>query len=74
VPKRPTEELAQAPAVDFEGCYQQRAGGGSGGSSREADLLVMSVDGKGIVMRHEDLREETQRRAQRSAAQAAKPA
>jgi hypothetical protein len=29
----------------------------------KADLLVMSADGKGIVMRHEDLRQQTRQRA-----------
>jgi hypothetical protein len=30
------------------------------------DLLVISADGKGIVMRHEDLREGTKRAAEKS--------
>lgn len=31
------------------------------------DLLIISTDGKGIVMRHEDLRESTRRAAEKSA-------
>lgn len=62
VPKRQAEELAQVLAQDFSAFYQQREIVGTRKS--KSDLLVMSVDGKGIVMRREDLRESTQRRAQ----------
>lgn len=60
VPKRQAEELARQLAVDFDAFYAQRPiepGSDDG-------LLVMSADGKGIVMRHEDLREQTRQRAE----------
>ena len=60
--KRQVEELAVRAAQDFDAFYEQRA------ASRDpkADLLILSTDGKGIVMRHEDLREGTRLAAERS--------
>jgi hypothetical protein len=63
VPKRQAEQLTVRAAVDFDAFYAQRA------AQEVADttgLLVMSVDGKGIVMRKQDLREETRRRAEQA--------
>jgi hypothetical protein len=60
VPKRQTEQLSRAISVDFDEFYaRQRMEVGSG-------LLVMSVDGKGVVMRHQDLREATRKAAEKS--------
>lgn len=60
--KRQVEELAIRSAVDFDAFYQ--------GSVREPcgidDVLVLSCDGKGIVMRPEALREATRRTAAKS--------
>jgi hypothetical protein len=64
VPKRQAEQLVVNAARDFEEFYSQRA---LRGPERTADLLVLSVDGKGIVMRKQDLRAETRQRAQNSA-------
>lgn len=60
VPKRQVEELAVRAAQDFDGFYLGRA------LEAEAtrDLLVLSFDGKGIAMRHEDLREATRKAAE----------
>ncbi len=62
IAKRQVEELTVRAAQDFDAFYEQRA------QSRDPseDLLVISTDGKGIVMRHEDLREGTKRAADRS--------
>lgn len=62
IAKRQVEELAIRAAEDFDAFYEQRA------SARDPanDLLVISTDGKGIVMRHEDLREGTRRAAEKS--------
>ncbi len=51
VPKRQVEELVVRAAQDFDAFYEQQ-------SAREASgsLLVLSFDGKGVVMRREDLR------------------
>ena len=60
VPKRQTEQLARAISVDFDAFYaSQPREVGTG-------LLVMSVDGKGVVMRHQDLREATRKAAEKS--------
>ncbi len=61
IAKRQVEELAVRAAQDFEMFYEHKA------AARDSknDLLVISTDGKGIVMRHEDLREHTQKAAER---------
>lgn len=60
VPKRQTEQLSRAISVDFEEFYaSQPMEAGTG-------LLVMSVDGKGVVMRKQDLREGTRKAAEKS--------
>jgi hypothetical protein len=60
VPKRQTEQLSRAISVDFDAFYaSQPREVGTG-------LLVMSVDGKGVVMRHQDLREATRKAAEKS--------
>ena len=50
--KRQVEELAQIAAVDFEDFYEKRRPA----RSERGDLLVISADGKGIVMRPDALR------------------
>ena len=60
--KRQVEELAVRAAQDFEAFYEQRAAA----RDPKDDLLVISTDGKGVVMRHEDLREGTRRAAAKS--------
>ncbi len=60
--KRQVEELAVRAAVDFDAFYEHRAASRDGGD----DLLVISTDGKGVVMRHEDLREGTRKAAEKS--------
>lgn len=62
VPKRQVEELAVRAAQDFEPFYEDRkAQAPEPGSGA---LLVLSADGKGVVMRTEDLREETRNAAE----------
>jgi hypothetical protein len=61
LPKRQSEQVAVKIAQDFEAFYDLRQA-----QEREvsADLLVLTTDGKGIVMRQEDLREATRKAAQ----------
>lgn len=59
IAKRQVEELAVRAAQDFDAFYELR----EAPKSSPDDLLVLSTDAKGIVMRHEDLRPETQKRA-----------
>ena len=60
--KRQAEELAIRSAVDFEAFYQASARE----PCRIEDVLVLSCDGKGIVMRPEGLREATRRESEKS--------
>lgn len=62
VAKRQPEELAVAAATDFEAFYESR----HKAQQKSADsLLIISVDGKGIVMRQESLREATRKSAEK---------
>ncbi len=63
VPKRQVEGLAQRAAVDFEAFYEQAERARAGPD----DVLVISADGKGIVMRPEALRPGTAKAAAESA-------
>ncbi|MEU5438201.1 ISKra4 family transposase [Streptomyces sp. NPDC020719] len=62
VGKRQVEHLVQAAAVDVAAFYAARTAPPSGAST----LLVLSVDGKGIVMRPGHLREATRKAAERA--------
>jgi hypothetical protein len=59
VPKRQVEELALRAAQDFDAFYEQRETEPAAAGS----LLVLSFDGKGVVMRPEDLRPATRQKA-----------
>jgi len=63
VGKRQAEELTARAAKDFESFYERR---GSDGPEATEDLLVLSLDGKGIVMLEDALREATRRAAARA--------
>jgi hypothetical protein len=69
VPKRQVEELVVRAARDFDAFYDHKQERQIEGCTRDHrdKLVVLSTDGKGIVMRHEALREETRERAERSA-------
>jgi hypothetical protein len=62
VPKRQFEELVIRAAQDFEAFYTGRQTRARA-DPHTAPILVLTVDGKGVVMRPEDLREPTQRAA-----------
>ncbi len=62
VPKRQTEELVMGAARDFDAFYQMRQAQPAQGEQK-GSLMVLSVDGKGVVMRTEDLREQTRKAA-----------
>jgi hypothetical protein len=61
VHKRQVEELARAAAQDFDAFYAQRIPDATCISDR--DVVVITTDAKGIVVRPEDLREATRRAA-----------
>ena len=60
IPKRQAEELVAEASIDFDTYYAQR----SLTAIQPAEtLLVLRQDGKGIVMRHDDLRDATRKAA-----------
>lgn len=63
IAKRQVEELAIRAARDFDAFYEARAAS----QASQEDLLIISTDAKGVVMRHEDLREGTRRAAEKNA-------
>jgi hypothetical protein len=65
VPKRQIEELSVRAAVDFEGFYADRRAQ-SDLVEPTRDPLVMTFDGKGIVMVPEDLRPATKKAANKA--------
>jgi hypothetical protein len=62
VPKRQIEELARLAAQDFDAFYELRQAQPAA-IAPPASIMVMSVDGKGVVMRPQDLREQTRKAA-----------
>jgi hypothetical protein len=62
VPKRQIEELVMRAAQDFDAFYEMRQRQPTVGE-HTGSILVMSVDGKGVVMRMQDLREQTRKAA-----------
>jgi hypothetical protein len=62
--KRQVEQLARRAAVDVEAFYDQRVHQ----QAEPGDALVISCDGKGIVMRPEALREKTKKAAEAATA------
>ncbi len=66
VARRQSEELAIKAAVDFEDFYAARAEvAGTLALAGRGSILVLSADAKGLAMRHEDLRDETRRAAEK---------
>ncbi len=63
IPKRQAEELVVEASTDFAAFYAQRA---ITPVQSPSTVLVMSQDGKGIVLRHDDLREATRKAAEKA--------
>lgn len=64
VPKRQTQELAVRAAKDFDSFYNRRAVLAAIEPGPSDALVVLTADGKGVVMRTEALLEATQRAAE----------
>lgn len=64
VGKRQVEELVLRAAHDFERFYTERADDQP--AEETGALLVITADAKGVVMRREDLREPTRKKAERT--------
>lgn len=65
VPKRQAEELAQRAAQDFDSFYESRQFDPKA-KEKTGSILVITVDGKGLVMHEQDLRELTRKAAEKS--------
>jgi hypothetical protein len=63
VPKRQAEELAVRAARDFEEFYRGREEAAEAEQAEAGEVLVLSVDGKGVSMRWDSLREATRKAA-----------
>jgi len=68
VGKRQAEELVQRAATDVEGFYRARREQASPREQR-GSLVVIQADGKGVVMRRQDLRPATRKAAEAPSAQ-----
>jgi hypothetical protein len=66
IAKRQVEELTVRAAVDFDAFYQARESLAPELVAELSDILVITTDAKGIVMRSEGLREATRKAAERS--------
>jgi hypothetical protein len=66
VPKRQVEELVQRAAQDFDAFYESRRQDlPEPTHAAEGSLLVITTDGKGVVMKKEDLRPATRKAAEK---------
>jgi hypothetical protein len=64
VPKRQAEEIVKEAAQDFQSFYEQRQPLAQEAAS-QGELIVLTTDGKGVVVRQDDLRESTKKRAEK---------
>ena len=64
VPKRQAEQLAVRAAEDFDAFYEARRAA-AGEPAPEESVVVLTFDGKGVVLHREDLREATRKEAER---------
>jgi len=65
VPKRQVEEIVARAATDFDAFYADRQEQAATKTESAGPILVMTMDGKGVVMRKEDLRASTRKKAER---------
>ncbi|MBF0316367.1 MAG: ISKra4 family transposase [Oligoflexia bacterium] len=66
IPKRQAEDLANNAAKDFDGFYLLPCSAELLDLVSKKDLLILTMDQKGIVMRTESLKEDTREKAKRS--------
>jgi hypothetical protein len=58
------EDIALSSAKDFDGFYQMDTENKAKNSIKKSPLLIITTDSKGIVVRKEDLREQTRKQAE----------
>lgn len=66
IAKRQLEEIVQRAAQDFDSFYLARRMAWQSQAPASSEVLVLTFDGKGVVVRHEDLRSGTKAAASRS--------
>ena len=64
MPKRQAEQLVARAAEDFDAFYQDRHAA-AGKPSPDKSVVVLTFDGKGVVLHHDDLRQATCKAAER---------
>ena len=64
VPKRQAEQLAVRAAEDFDAFYEARRAA-AGEPAPDESVVVLTFDGKGVVLHRDDLREATRKAAER---------
>ena len=64
VPKRQAEQLVARAAEDFDAFYEDRRAA-AGDPVPEESVVVLTFDGKGVVLHRDDLREATRKAAER---------
>ena len=64
VPKRQAEQLVARAAEDFDAFYEDRRAA-AGEPVADESVVVLTFDGKGVVLHREDLREATRKAAER---------
>ena len=64
MPKRQAEQLVARAAEDFDAFYAARRAA-AGEAVPDESVVVLTFDGKGVVLHHEDLREATRKAAER---------
>ena len=65
VPKRQAEEIAIRAAADFDAFYLRSERAAHLAAAQSGSLVVVTADGKGVVMRREDLRQATKAAAEK---------
>jgi hypothetical protein len=65
VAKRQVEQLSTRAAADFDAYYDAQAQAAPAEAGKTAPILVLTTDGKGVVMRPEGLREATAKAARK---------
>ncbi len=69
VPKRQVEELTVRGAKDFEAFYEERKAASAREARQTGSINVITTDGKGVVVHHEDLRPATRKEVEKRAAE-----
>ncbi len=64
IPKRQAKKVVIEASKDFEEFYEYKKTEEKQ-EATELPLIILTSDGKGVVMRHEDLRDETKKRAEK---------